>query len=216
MKALDKAALAVMRRVRRRRRAWELEDLALPGPGRCVGAEIPAERHTAQRGGAPGTLTRSRSLRIAVVAVVVAGIPMAYAVGATTATAAATEEADRAVIEEASAEYHAAQMRAAEALSAATAAYSAEREVSGGTVPAEEAMEALVARGLTEAEAEEEIAGWPGTLGPSHEELEAERMWKAEPPATEVAEERIRKYEDAARAAEEARVNWESARDERR
>lgn len=218
MRIVDKVALAVMRRVHRRRRERELEDL-LPG---LEGYGYPireTERHTAARRGGGGKVVRYRQgLRVAVAAVVVAaGLPAAYVAGATTATAAASEEADRAVIEEASAEYTATQMRESTALSTAVAAYSAEREVGGETVPEEVAMERLLDRGLTEAEASAELEGLAGLLlGKSHEEAAAIAMWEAEPPEGEVTRERIEDYEDASAETDEARVSWKRAWDESR
>lgn len=214
MRVVDRVVIAFSRRIRRRRRKLELE-ATLPGLEGYVPSVPAAVAHTAARRGAPATLVRPGRVKVALAAAVLARIPAAYIAGGTTATAVAAEEADRQIVEEASSDYTAVQMREAAALSAAVAAYSAEREASDEVIPEAVAEERLRDRGLTDQQVAEELEGIAGLLGKSHEEAVALEMWEAEPPETAVAGESIREYEDASREAGEARIAWERAWDER-
>lgn len=218
MKVLDKAVIAVMRRVRRRRRERKAAEVALPGLEAYMPRERPAEAHTAAHVAAGGKLSRRGSLRVALAAVVVAagvGVP-AYLTGSTVASAAANEEAEQQALNEATEESEAARSWEAAALAAAVSAYSAEREASGEPLPREVAVERLQdEHGLSEMEAVDAAEGGPAAAltGQTPVTAAAERMWEAEPPEGDIASERIQDYEAAVEEADAAQAEWQLAFD---
>lgn len=216
MRVLDRPILSLTRKSRRRRREQRLQE-PLPGlGGYCPPGTVP-EAHMAARGGAGALLARRRSLRIALAAVVVAGgvgLP-AYLGGAASGSAEASEEADRRAYEEAAASWSAAQGRESSALDAAVAAYSAEREAAGAALPEDVAVDRIREErpGLSAPEAAEELDGglMAAMGGPTPVEEAAAEMWVWEPPATEVARERIQAYETASEAADAAETDYDAA-----
>lgn len=220
MRIVDKLILALTRGGRHRRRELELGQPRLPGIEGYYQADSLPEAHTAARGGlsepSRGLLaSRSKGVRMAVAAVVVAGgigLP-SYIAGSSMAAAGATEAA----YEAAFSDYDDALVQEASSLDIAVAAYSAEREATGEALP-----EDVAASRIREAHPKwsgAEVAGEVdsgASLVLSYTERAAVEMFRAEPPATETARESIQAYEAAEAAAYAAEREKDSARKDRR